>query len=135
MRIEPNPKYHGMPCSYVGTGCAYEDIWKEPFCPPLPEGLRNDGYLTLDGANKFLRAHLKVRKKVYFRRNERIPLREFLENNTEQCCVCVYGHFVYVNGRDYWSFFENEDDPVVCVWYLRGYNVELRDSLLSEKKK
>lgn len=121
MRIEPNAKYQGMPCSYVGTGCAYENIWGEPFRYPVPENLRNDGYLSLDDANKFIRAHLMVRKKVYFRKNERITLREFLAKNTEACCVCVYGHFIYVNGKDYWSFFDNEDDQVVCVWYLRRY--------------
>ena len=66
MRIEPNAKYQGMPCSYAGTGCAYENIWGEPFRYPVPENLRDDGYLSLDSANKFIRAHLMVRKKVYF---------------------------------------------------------------------
>ena len=48
---------------------------------------------------------------------ERDP--QFLENNKDKCCVCVYGHFIYVDGQDYYSFFENEQDPVVCVWYIR----------------
>lgn len=119
MRIEPDAKYHGMPCSYVGTGCAYEDIYKKPFCPPLPDNLRDDGYLSLEDANKFIRSFLSVRKKTYYKRVDRISLREFLSMNEEKCCVCVYGHFIYVDGHDYWSFFENEDDQVVCVWYLR----------------
>lgn len=119
MRCTPESKYLGMPCSYVGTGCAYEDITGKPFSPELPEDLRDDGYLTLEGENKFLRQFLKVKKKIYFRRTERMPLREFLYANTEKCCVCVYGHFIYVDGKNYWSFFENENDPVVCVWILK----------------
>ena len=119
MRIVPNKKYDGFPCSYVGTGCACERITGKPFDAPLPDGLKNDGYLSLDLANKFLRAHLPVSRKVYFKRTERITLGEFLKNNEQKCCICVLGHFLYAEGHDYWSFFENEDDPVVCVWYLQ----------------
>lgn len=43
MRYEPDAKYNGMPCSYVGTGCTYEDITKKDFDSLLPPGLRNDG--------------------------------------------------------------------------------------------
>jgi hypothetical protein len=118
MRIEPGEKYYGMPCSYVGTGCAYEDIVRQTFIAPLPENVREDGYLTLEAENRYLRSILHVRKKVYFKRGERPKLRDFLKDNKEKCCVCVLGHFVYVNGCDYWSFFNNEDDAVVCIWYL-----------------
>lgn len=119
MRFTPDEKFLEFPCSYVGTGCAYEDIYEMPFEPDLPEGLREDGYLSLDSEDKFLRKFLPVRKKQYFRRKERIPLREFLAANTEKCAVCVYGHFIYVSGHNYWSYFDNEDDMVVCVWYLK----------------
>ena len=119
VRHIPRDKYRGKPCSYVGTGCAYEDINQDCFNPELPEGLKDDGYLTLDNCNKFIRKFLQVRKKQYFKRNERFTLREFLSTNTERCCVCVYGHFIYVKENEYWSFFENDDDKVVCVWYLK----------------
>lgn len=119
MRITPAARYQGMPCSYVGTGCAYEDYYGEPF-PALPSPeLKEDGWLTLEGNNRYIRAYLPVRKKVYYKRSERPRLRDFLAKNNEKCGVCVYGHFIYVNGHDYWSFFDNDDDPVVCVWYLR----------------
>lgn len=118
MRKDPSEKYRGMPCSYVGVGCAYEDIIHECFNLGLPEGTKNDGYLTLEGANRFIRRFLKVRKKQYFRRKERYTLGSFLVDNTTKCCVCVRGHFLYVDGHDYWSYYDNEDDPVVCVWYL-----------------
>lgn len=118
MRIEPLRKFYCFPCSYVGVGCAYEDIYKEDFKALLPEELKSSGYLSLDDANRFIRKHLKVRKKVYYRRKDRFTLKEFLENNSERCCICVLGHFIYVNGKDYWSYYDNDDDPVVCIWYL-----------------
>lgn len=68
MRYEPDAKYNGMPCSYVGAGCAYEDVTKKDFDLPLPPGLRNDGWLTLDNMNRFIRGLLPIRKKVYFKR-------------------------------------------------------------------
>lgn len=120
MRIDPNPKYHGMPCSFVATGTAYEQIYKTPFEKELPDGLKDDGYLSLNDINKFIRDNLKVRKKEYYKRGARITLKEFLENNPHRCLVCVYGHFIYVDKKKYWSFFNNENDLIVCVWYLKG---------------
>lgn len=119
MRYEPDAKYNGMPCSYVGAGCAYEDVTKKDFDLPLPPGLRNDGWLTLNNMNKFIRGLLPIRKKVYFKRGERPKLKDFLKDNEERCGVCVYGHFIYVNGHDYWSFFNNDENRVVCIWYIK----------------
>ena len=120
MRFVPDPKYDGLPCSYVGTGCAYEAVTGKSFNSPIPDSLKSDGYMTLDGENKFIRSFLKIKKKQYFKRTERVSLKEFLEKNTERCCVCVYGHFIYVDGSDYWSFFDNDNDKVVCIWYIES---------------
>ena len=119
MRIIPDKKFLHKPCSYVGTGCAYEDIYNKPFNAPLPEGLQPDGYLSLNDENKYIRGLLEVDKKIYYNRVNRVPLKFFLKDNDKRACVCVYGHFIYVNGHDYWSFFDNEDDLVVCIWYLK----------------
>lgn len=119
MRIKPNSEYYGLPCSYVGLGCAYEDIYEKPFNEPMLDNLKRDGWSTLDNTNKYVRKLFPVKKKVYYKRNERITLREFLTTNNVKCLVCVYGHFIYVNNKDYWSFFDNEKDKVVCVWYLK----------------
>lgn len=119
MRITPSPKYNGKPCSYVGTGCAYEDTTGKPFTAQLPADLKQDGYLTLESMNRFIRQHLPIRKKTYYKRSERKTLSQFLENNEDRAAVCVLGHFLYVKGKDYWSFFDNENDPVVCVWYIK----------------
>lgn len=118
MRITPDSKYLNMLCSYVGTGCAYENIMGKPFKAVLPPELRSDGYLSLDAENRFIRRFLPIRKKKYFKRAERFPLRDFLAYNKCKCGVCVYGHFIYVDGSNYWSFFDNENDPVVCIWYI-----------------
>ena len=118
MRITPPDRYQNLPCSYVGTGCAYEDIYHIPFSGPLPEGLRKDGYLSLKKMDTYIRQYLSVKKKIYFSKKQRIPLREFLQHNKSPAGICVYGHFVYANNGDYTSFFDNEDDPIVCIWYL-----------------
>ena len=65
-RITPADKYRGLPCSYVGTGCAYEAVTGKEFSPDLPMGLRDDGWLTLENENKFIRQHLPIRKKQYY---------------------------------------------------------------------
>ena len=100
------------------VGCAYEDYFNIEFNAVLPLGLKEDGYLSLDFMNKFVRAYLPVKKKIYFKKNERIKLKDFLEINVEKACVCVLGHFVYVSEGDYYSYFDNMDDPIVCIWYL-----------------
>lgn len=118
MRITPSNKYKGLPCCYVGTGCAYEDITNERFKAKLPEGLGKSGWATLQILNSFVRDNLPVEKKVYYKRADRFKLRDFLKQNTKKAGVCVLGHFIYVNGDKYWSFFNNLDDEVVCVWYI-----------------
>ena len=119
MRYIPDAKYSGYPCSYVGTGCAYEDQTGKEFDQPLPEALRSDGYLSLDAENKYIRSVLPVKKKQYFKRGERPILKAWLAQNKYPCCICVYGHFIYAKGEDYWSFFDNDDDEIVCIWYLK----------------
>jgi len=118
MRITPKSKYLDQPCSYVGTGCAYEDITGKRFTASLPEGLSDTGRATLQQLNGYVREHLKVKKKVYYRRAERFKLRDFLAGNTDRAVIVVLGHAIYANGQDYWSFFKNENDEVVCIWYL-----------------
>lgn len=120
MRYIPGSKYLGLPCSYVATGCAFEDYFGKPFNEDLPNGLKDSGWLSLADGNRFVRKYLPVKKKLYFKRKERFPLSEFLKTNKDNAVVCVYGHLIYVKGSDYISFFDNDDDPVVCIWLLKG---------------
>ena len=118
MRIEPDNKYCGYPCSMVGTGTAYEYITGNNFNFESPEGIYDDGYLPLENENRYIRKYLKVKKRQYFKRNERFPLSKFLQDYKGAACVCVYGHFLFADNGDYYSFFNNDDDPVVCIWFL-----------------
>ena len=47
-----------------------------------------------------------------------ITLSEFLKDHKEPCGICVLGHFLFAANGDYWSFFDNDQDKVVCVWYF-----------------
>lgn len=118
MRHIPNKKYKGLPCSYVSTGCAYENLTGETFKAKLPVGLKGD-WATLKLLNEYVRQHLTVKKKVYYKQSERFKLREFLADNKENAVVCVLGHSIYVKGNEYWSFFDNHNDDVVCIWFLK----------------
>ena len=130
MKITPDKKYENLPCSQVAAGCAYEDIHDRKLSGTVAIKLKNaEGYATLKEVNKVVRAVLPVSKQKYFPRSERITLKEFLATNNKKCTVCVLGHYIYVNNQDYYSFFENEDDPVVCVWYLNAELVEKRKTV------
>ena len=117
LRYTPHEKYLEAPCSAVAVGCALDN---RGICqsPVFFGEIKEDGYLTLDAANRFIRKFLTVEKKTYFRRAERISLEEFLEENRKECIICVRGHYLYAKENAYWSFFENDGDDVICVWYL-----------------
>ena len=44
---------------------------------------------------------------------------EFLKNNEQKAIICLLGHYIYAERENYWLFFDNETDPVVCVWWLK----------------
>lgn len=121
MRYNPDQKFSGLPCSVVGTGTAYEYMTGDYFSTSprnLPRGLKSDGYLTLEAEDKYIRQFLTVKRKVYVKRDDRITLSEFLKDHKEPCGICVLGHFLFAANGDYWSFFDNDQDKVVCVWYF-----------------
>lgn len=117
MRYMPAKYLTDLPCSIVAITSAKNNL---NICTEtkFPEELKENGYLDLNSMNKLIRTNIKVKKKQYLKKTERIPLENFLESNTEKCIICVYGHYIYVNGEDYWSFFPNEKDKIVCIWYL-----------------
>ncbi len=118
-RITPDDIYRGLPCSTVALGCALGYTEREDVAGLRSAGLTEDGYLSLRGMNALVRARTRVRKVVSFKRGERPALRDFAhENIGHRAIICLLGHFVYFDGRDYHSFFKNGSDPVVQVWYL-----------------
>jgi len=82
--------------------------------------LKDDGYLSLDGFNRMVRKFFPVKKKLYFKRNERPTLQDYLANLEDDAFICVKGHYIYADTYcdGYWSFFDNAQDPVICVWLL-----------------
>ena len=116
---EPDKKYRGQPCSVTCVGTAYDHIHTWPFTIIKPKGMRYDGYLRLRDMNQFAREYLPIAKRIDFKKNERPRLKEFLQTNEIRCCICVLGHYLYADAQTYWSFFDNDDDKVIAVWYLR----------------
>jgi hypothetical protein len=121
MRYEPDPKFNGLPCSVVGTGTAYEYLTGAYFSTApknMPFGLKSNGYLSLRCEDAYIRRFLTVKRKKYYEQKERVTLGEFLKDYKGPAAICVLGHFLFAANGDYWSFFDNESDKVVCVWYL-----------------
>ena len=111
-RRDPLPMFSGVPCSMVAVGPATGAM------PEKPYGLHADGYLSLDCMNRYVRQHLAVKRRIQYPKASRPTLKEFLETNEHKCVICVKGHYVYADGKTYWSFLHNAQDPVVAVWYL-----------------
>ena len=117
-QIIPDRIYDGLPCSMVAVGSALKLTDQASVSRLKSDVLKNDGYLSLDGMNRLIRANMSVKKKVSYKRNERPSLKVWAAHTVERAIVCVYGHFLYFDGKDYHSFFNNADDPIVAVWYL-----------------
>ena len=109
-RHVPSPALQMVPCSVVAVASA---LGRRPDGSPQ---LRPDGYATLAAANKFIRANLPIKRRKDFKRGERPLLRDL--HFTGKAIVCVLGHYIYLDGEDYYSFFENENDDVVAVWEI-----------------
>lgn len=122
MRIEPDNKYRKTPCSYIGIGCAYENIYGRDFDVLKSEDLSS--YPFVKDIDKYIRQYFKVDDMHYLKGSERITFKQFLATNTKECLVYVYGHFMYVNGKDYWSFYNVDHCEVVCIWYLDEVHYE-----------
>lgn len=118
-RITPAKIYEGLPCSVVSVGTALGIAHRSELEGLFSADLRSDGYLTLKGMNALIRANMAVKRQEKFKRGERPALRDFAhEHKGQKAIICLLGHFVYFDGRDYHSFFWNGGDPVVSVWYL-----------------
>lgn len=115
-QVIPAEVYEELPCSMVALGSALGLADEERVSELASDALKDDGYLTLDGMNKLIRAHMKVKRTMYYRRFERPTLEQFMRRFKGKAIVCLLGHYIYVDGDEYYSFFENSQDPVVKVW-------------------
>ncbi len=119
IRKEPKGFLHGVPCSIVAVTTACDLIKGTTYTENYPE-LKENGWSTLEETNKYLRANLKVKRKTYFKRSERVRLKDL--HFKGKAIVCVYGHLIYLENETYYSFFNNENDKVVCVWEISDKN-------------
>lgn len=117
-RHTPRNIYRRKPCSVVAVGCALKCTDESALKALKSPLLHSDGYLSLDGMNRLARANLSVKKRLNFKRGQRPILRDFCHGFSGKAIVCVAGHYVYVEGGDYWSFFWNGDDEVISVWEI-----------------
>ncbi len=117
-RIRPDAMYRRKPCSVVAVGCAMRAS-KEALTTLTSPELRSDGYLSLDGMNRLIRAHAAVERRFKYSRGDRPTLREFCHSFDGRAVVCVSGHYVYVENGDYYSFFYNGSDEVISAWILK----------------
>lgn len=118
-RHTPDKIYRGEPCSVVAVGCALKIGAREALRSLRSASLHDDGYLSLDGMDRLVRANLAVVRRRKFKRGQRPCLRDFCHGFSGKAVVCLTGHFVYVEGGDYWSFFWNGDDEVISVWEIK----------------
>lgn len=117
--IVPKPFYEGLPCSVVSIGCASELLRGTFDYDKIrmfsEQASRNNNYATLRSVNEQVRKFFNVKRYTYYTREQRKKLKEF---RGITAIICVLGHFVFLNGDSYYSFFNNENDKVVAVWEL-----------------
>ena len=112
IRKLPKDTFLNVPCLVTAVCCALNDTR----CLVDYPDLRMDGYATLASANKWIRRNLSVTKRTDYKRGERSKLKDLHLDG--RAIICVLGHYIYVDGETYWSFFDNEYDDVVTVWKL-----------------
>ena len=122
MQITPSERFNNTPCSMVALYYAYKNIYNQRIAVEEIIRTRPDGYLALSKMNNYINMFFKVKKAQQYGKDKRFSLNEFLKTNDKKCVVCVLGHYIYVDGKNYFSFFDNEKDKVVKIWYVEARN-------------
>ena len=117
--IIPNEVYSELPCSVVAMGCALGLTDKRAVTALISPQLHRDGYLSLKGMEALILANKAIDCKLYYKRADRPTLKAFMARyKGRKAIVCLLGHFIYFDGNDYYSYFMNDNDPVVQAWFL-----------------
>lgn len=118
-RVMPNNIYKGLPCSVVSVGCALGvDAWSG-LNGLFSSDLKSNGFLSFKAMNALIRANMAVAGRSRYNREDRPVLREFAHANPgRRAILCVGSHYVYFDGKDYYSFFFNGDCKVMEIWWL-----------------
>ncbi|MBQ6129722.1 MAG: hypothetical protein IJI51_08690 [Lachnospiraceae bacterium] len=115
-RIDPQNSLKELPCSVCAVASALDGVLPEDTDFYISK-LKDNGYASLTLANAYICNHLKVKRRDSFKRGLRPKLKNLHFGG--RAIVCVYGHYIYLDHEDYWSFYNNEDDEVVAVWELK----------------
>lgn len=116
-----------QPCSVVALNCAlrYFGRINGNECDTLTEYVsyrESDGYCSLANMKKAVKSLFPKSKFIYFKGNERDTLDEvqgfYGGFSNRQAIVCVLGHYIFLNGHDYYSYFFNNEDKVVAIWFI-----------------
>lgn len=114
-QITPEAYLRDYPCSVTALACALGELPVD--VEDYMERLKEDGYASLETANKYIRANLDIRKRITYKKGERPSLKNL---HLKDCAiVCVIGHFLYLEEETYYSFYDNSNDEVVCVWIIK----------------
>ena len=116
IRKEPPKSYESEPCSIVALLC-YNGLYDKTLYE-YAEQFVSEGYMSLADMTKVIKEffiQFKVYK--YFKKNIRPFLRQ-LDFKDKEAIACVEGHYIYIKNNVYYSFFDNNNDKVVAVWYL-----------------
>lgn len=122
-RITPDSFYEGLPCSVVSIGCAMEKLQGKFSYDKIKTfseaASANGNYATLKSVGEQVRKFFNVKRYTYYPKADRKRLRELcLQKGGIRGIVCVYGHFIFCDNYDYYSFFNNDYDYVVAVWEI-----------------
>lgn len=136
-RIIPKMQYYGSPCSHVAVQTARDELIMDDIRPVgdkwLPRIKSKDGWCTLSDMNRCVRKYFNVAKRVDYKRGQRPTLSYFLRNIENMfgneylsysAIIVVYGHCIFMDkNKNYYSYYENEDDEVVAVWFLKNEHI------------
>lgn len=113
-----------LSCSTLSLSCAMANRYtpedRMPTLEDIKRGIHfyHEGYRSLKDMNKVVRFMFNVRKYRYFTKKERVPLKKIKTLGGERAIICVLGHYIYVENDNYYSFFNNDNDLVVAIWFL-----------------
>lgn len=105
-----------FPCSILALGLALMKVGR---FPKNDLGVKVDdrGYCQLRNMDMAIRNHFSVVHYQYIRPEKRKKLGEYI-TFPGLYIVCVKGHYIFIQDKDYYSFFNNLDDEVVAYWKL-----------------
>lgn len=126
--------FDNVPCAIVSWFTACFSFTNTYFVLGFYEGVNGEnypcdkeGYCNLKNANRCIRLLFKVKKYTYYKRSERFKLKDLKIDGIN--IICVNGHYISTNYKEYYSFFDNSNDEVIAIWQLDGIDDNVRQDI------